>query len=221
VISDVGTRIYDLRDGGWVLLDEWVAHIDRDFAGHGRTELSAELSDISALRVQEPSRQNPHKLSYYVPLHTDRAAVCDEVERRLGALQVRANLIWSIDEPNGVGLLDVLPASAGKLEAIGFLSRLLGYGAREVLFAGDSGNDLSVLVSDLPAVLVANAAEQVRTAAVALAEARGTAASLYVARGGFWDMNGNYSAGVLEGVAHFHPGLIAELQAENGWQDAG
>ncbi len=221
VISDVGTRIYDLRDDDWVLLDEWVAHINRDFAGRDRSELSAELSDLSALRLQEPSKQNPHKISYYVPLHEDRAALCAEVERRLDAMQVRANLIWSVDEPNGVGLLDVLPAGAGKLEAIVFLRRLLGYAEDEVLFAGDSGNDLSVLVSDLPAVLVANAAPEVREEALRAAAERDAAARLYLAGGGFWGMNGNYSAGVLEGVAHFHPGLMKGLMADSGWQDAG
>ncbi|MFZ4666042.1 MAG: haloacid dehalogenase, partial [Prochlorotrichaceae cyanobacterium] len=28
---------------------------------------------------------------------------------------------------------------------------------------------------------------------------------LYLARGGFLGMNGNYSAGILEGIAHYHP----------------
>ena len=29
--------------------------------------------------------------------------------------------------------------------------------------------------------------------------------ALYLAHGGFLGMNGNYSAGILEGVAHYHP----------------
>jgi hypothetical protein len=31
---------------------------------------------------------------------------------------------------------------------------------------------------------------------------------LYLARGGLLEMNGNYSAGILEGVAHYHPELL-------------
>jgi HAD superfamily hydrolase (TIGR01484 family) len=221
VISDVGTRIYDLRRGRWTLLADWVDDIDRDFSGHDRREISGELADLSALRLQEPSRQNPHKISYYVPLHEDRAALCAEMERRLAGMGVRANLVWSVDEPNGVGLLDILPARAGKLEAIVQLSRGLGFGRDEVLFAGDSGNDLPVLVSDVPAVLVANAAEKVRAEAAALSAQRGTRERLYLARGGFWGMNGNYSAGVLEGLAHFHPELMRELAGEGAWQHVG
>jgi hypothetical protein len=32
---------------------------------------------------------------------------------------------------------------------------------------------------------------------------------LYIARGDFQGMNGNYSAGMLEGIAHYHPKTLA------------
>jgi hypothetical protein len=38
-----------------------------------------------------------------------------------------------------------------------------------------------------------------------LASESGHAAQLYIAQGGFLGMNGNYSAGILEGLAHYHP----------------
>ena len=43
--------------------------------------------------------------------------------------------------------------------------------------------------------------EQARAAAAA----NGHAEALYLARGGCLGMNGNYSAGILEGIAHYHP----------------
>jgi hypothetical protein len=75
------------------------------------------------------------------------------------------------------------------------------------LFAGDSGNDLEVLVSPIPSVLVANGHPEVREQALRLAAENGQAAQLYCARGGWSGMNGNYSAGILEGIAHFRPDL--------------
>jgi len=45
----------------------------------------------------------------------------------------------------------------------------------------------------------------VRADAEALAEAAGTQSLLYQARGDFHGMNGYYSAGILEGVAHYLP----------------
>jgi hypothetical protein len=75
------------------------------------------------------------------------------------------------------------------------------------MFAGDSGNDLPVLASNIPSVLVANATGEVREDAVARARNAGNGEFLYLAKGGFLGMNGNYSAGILEGVFHFQPGL--------------
>ena len=213
VISDVGTRIHDLRLGAWRDLPQWERAIDRDWAGCSRAELVRLLQDLSALRLQELAKQNRHKLSYYVPLQADRTALGRELQRRFGERGVAAQLVWSIDEPSGVGLLDILPASAGKLAAIEFLRDQLGFNDNEVLFAGDSGNDLTVMASRLPAVLVANANAEVREQALELARRNGTGDRLYLARGGFLELNGNYAAGILEGVAHFHP-VVAERLAQ-------
>jgi hypothetical protein len=61
------------------------------------------------------------------------------------------------------------------------------------------------LSSALRSILVANATEDVRKEVLQLAASHGTSASLYLAKGEFLGMNGNYSAGILEGIAHFLP----------------
>jgi hypothetical protein len=131
---------------------------------------------------------------------------------RLKQQDVQASLVWSVDEPKGIGLLDVLPGNASKLHAIDFLRQQLGFSLAETVFAGDSGNDLPVLGSVIPAVLVANAAADVRQAAQDLAQLNGAEASLYLASGKNQQKNGNYSAGVLEGVCHFVPAFRESLQ---------
>jgi hypothetical protein len=90
-----------------------------------------------------------------------------------------------------------------------------GFAPENSVFAGDSGNDLPVLSSSLRTVLVANAAEEVREEALHLSATRGTSDSLYLARGDFLGMNGNYSAGILEGVAHFLPETLAWMDGSN------
>jgi hypothetical protein len=57
----------------------------------------------------------------------------------------------------------------------------------------------------IQSVLVANASFDVAEQARNQSLQRGTASALYLAQGGFMGMNGNYSAGILEGVAHYHP----------------
>jgi hypothetical protein len=174
------------------------------------------LLDVTDLQLQEPAKQNLYKSSFYVPLYADTEALENAIRRRLEARGVRANLVWSIDEPSGVGLLDVLPARAGKKHAIFFLMQRNGYALCDTVFAGDSGNDLPVLTSEIPGVLVANASAEVRSEALAQAAAYGHTDALYIARGGFMDMNGNYTAGVLEGVAHYQPEIRNWLMESPG-----
>ena len=208
VISDVGTNIYDLRGGTWQVWSDWQKEIAPDWNGFTHDQLSGLLSDFTPLRLQEVSKQNTFKLSYYFPLHIDQQQLDAEMQHCLQEEHIQASLVWSVDEPAGLGLLDVLPKCATKLHALEFLQAGLGISQNDTLFAGDSGNDLPVLASAIPSVLVANAMASVAADAKAAAEVFGNAQALYFATGDFLGMNGNYSAGILEGVAHYHPELV-------------
>jgi len=218
-ITDVGTRIYTNNDGHWQVWDAWEAEIGPDWNGKRHDELAMLFADLSPLTLQETEKQNIFKLSYYVELDTDRSALLEDMSLRLTYAGVRANLIWSVDELEHVGLLDILPASANKLHAIRFLIDTLHIPASRTLFAGDSGNDLAVLTSGMQSVLVANAAPDVREAAVQAVREGGHRDSLYLAMGSFFDMNGNYAAGVLEGLAHFFPETAAWLRNKDAVTD--
>jgi sucrose-6F-phosphate phosphohydrolase len=208
-IADVGSTIYQVSPAGWLEDVAWRAQIAPDWRGLTYADLVALLAVFPALQLQPPSQQNRHKLSYHVALTEDAQSLMRAVDVRLKEAQIQANLIWSIDEAAGLGLLDVLPARANKLQAIRFLMQQNGFQEGDVLFAGDSGNDLDVLLSSIPAVLVANADPQVKRQV-----AGAHPDTLYLAQGGYLGMNGNYSAGILEGVAHYHPALDAWLRAQ-------
>lgn len=206
VIADVGTTIYHVgSEHDWLRQDDWTHTIAGDWGGRFHEQLATLLADLDALRLQERKLQNEHKLSYYTALRCEREILAAKIHARLGPHAIQARLIWSIDEPAGVGLLDVVPAQASKYHAIEALMRQQEFSARECVFCGDSGNDIEVLASPIPAVLVANSEPSVRELALRLAADGGFSGQLYIARGGFHDMNGNYSAGALEGIAHFFP----------------
>lgn len=205
ILGDVGTRIYHSRQGGWVPDRSWEEHIDPDFNGLSHADLAGMFSDLDALQAQEGRKQGPHKLSYYLDPGIDPQDLIQTMETRLGDAGVRASLIWSIDDLTGNGLLDVVPASATKLGAIRWLMDELEFTEADTVFAGDSGNDLEVLCSTINGVLVANATEDVRREALQRSRQGGTAAALYFARGGYRGLNGNYSAGILEGLVHYKP----------------
>ena len=209
VIGDVGTTIYVVgSDNRWARQQTWETEIAKDWAGRSHADIKSLLSALPALRVQETAKQNAFKLSYYVPLQTDHQALSRLIEKRLEDNGIASRLIWSIDEPAGIGLLDVLPARASKYHAIEALMQSNGHSYADTVFCGDSGNDIEVLASPIPAVLVANSQPQVRELANGLARDGGHADRLFVARGNFMGMNGNYAGGMLEGIAHYHPGTV-------------
>jgi len=204
-LADVGTSIYRWQGGDWRLWESWRQKIGHDWKRYRNHDLRPLLDDIEELALQEETNQHDYKLSYYAVPDLVDSGVLLELRRRLRELRIDFEVVWSVDETSNTGLLDILPASATKLGAVRFLMQELNLGRHHTVFAGDSGNDLDVLTSDIPGVLVANATDAVRDQALREAEARNRAADLYCARGGFLDMNGNYSAGVLEGLVHFHP----------------
>lgn len=204
-ITDVGTRIYQTANKRWQQMADWEAKIDRDWHDRTHADLKGMLTRIRELRLQESSKQNTHKLSYYLPLYCNKDQVIARIEALMSDAGIDVSILWSIDEPNNIGLLDVLPKHATKLHAIEFLQDKLGYTQREVVFAGDSGNDLPVLSSHIQSVLVANASEEIKKAALQLSRHNGHASSLYLATNDESGHNGNYAAGVLQGVFHYSP----------------
>lgn len=211
-IGDVGTTMYEISDGRWKPRQDWEQEIGGDWQGRSREALAEQLADLKALSLQESSKQNRHKLSYYVDLSADAATLVRTVRRRLEAEGLRVSVIWSVDEPNDIGLLDVLPRRATKLHAVRFLAGRTGVSPERVVYAGDSGNDMAVLTSEIRSVLVRNASDSVCRQAERDSLQAGHRDRLYLARGGFMGMNGNYAAGVLEGLTHFVPQTTAWLQ---------
>ncbi|MDD2749763.1 HAD-IIB family hydrolase [Acidithiobacillus sp.] len=212
IIGDVGTSIYTLEEGHWRHWDHWSAEIGPDWGGMTHQDITTELADISAIILQPAEQQGLFKVSYQVDMGINRDILEAELLRRLWGIGVNARLVLSFDEMTDTGLLDILPSSASKLHAIEFLGQQREYPNERTVFAGDSGNDLEVLGSHIHSVLVANAHQGVQEEAIRMAAASDLAGTLYMAHGGFLGMNGNYSAGVLEGLAHYLPETAAWMK---------
>jgi len=214
VIGDVGTSIYSIEDDQWLLWNSWHQEIGVSWQGLTHDALMTLFADLKSLRLQEPEKQNTYKLSYYLEPTNDVQSLLQLMQQRLDQKQIAASVIWSIDETTNTGLLDILPAAATKRHAIEFLMAEQGYGLDNTLFAGDSGNDLPVLTSAIHSVLVANATDEVRQQAVQMATEQRTLDALYLAHGSLLGMNGNYSAGILEGCVHYMPATLAWISEE-------
>ena len=204
-IGDVGTTIYRIINGNWQLSDEWIDEIGQDWKGLNWDGLAGYFEDMQDVRLQEFEKQSPHKLSFYTDQDVDQAHLKEKIRLVLMQKGLRANIIWSVDEISATGLLDIIPARANKFHAIQFLMKQAQFSEDNTVFAGDSGNDLDVLTSGLKAILVKNASDGVRKEALKALSAKHMLHRLYFPEGNFYGMNGNYAAGVLEGLVHFFP----------------
>jgi hypothetical protein len=208
IVGDVGSTIYQFDGDRWKSWQGWSQQIAGDWRGLSAVDLEpwfTDLAEISHLILQEPDQQSRFKLSYYLPLDAEKAALQQYIRLRLEEKNIAASLIYSVDEAKGIGLLDILPAKATKLHAVEFLMHQLDFDHSNTVFAGDSGNDLPLLISAVPSVLVANASDDIIAQSQQQAKELGNLHRLYLAQGGFLGMNGNYSAGILEGIVHYYP----------------
>ena len=204
-IGDVGTTLYRVTNDGWHLSEDWSDEIGKDWRGLSWEGLAECFEDIDDIRLQESEKQTRYKLSFYSDRNIDHQRLINDIRLVLKQKRVRANIIWSVDETGTSGLLDILPPRANKLHAIQFLMQQEQFSEDRTVFAGDSGNDLDVLTSGLQAILVKNAMAEVRKEALKKLSPKHMMNRLYLPEGNFWGLNGNYAAGVIEGLAHYVP----------------
>lgn len=176
VVCAVGTEIYYGRDR--IQDQAWVRRLD---ALWDRELLSETLGDIP-LR-QEPNSQEAGrwKLSYQ---GEDAARHCLEVQARLRRDNLEASVVLSHDY-----YLDVLPPFADKAHAVLHVTEQFEMVINQVLVAGDSANDSSMLtLPGVNAVLVGNHLEEVL-------HLNGHP-SVYTA-------DAHHAAGILEGIDYY------------------
>ncbi len=203
-VTDVGTRIYRSSKDRWQSVSEWDEIIEESMKGFRLQSLKKRLQNVKDLELQEPLKQNIHKLSYYIIPYDSLSKVQTELKKSLEPDDPPVKLVWSRDESSGYGLLDILPACAGKLDAVYYLIKRQGVPTDRVVFAGDSGNDLDILQSEIRGIIVANADPEIKTRARSAVK---DPTRLYIADGRLGNLNGNYSAGVIEGLVHYFPEL--------------
>jgi len=203
VIADVGSTIYKIKNNQWLRLTDWDEQISVDWQYKTQADLVTFFTDFDQIKLQEITKQGLHKLSYYVSLEAELKPIIIKIRSKLKTEKIQANIIWSIDEKAQVGLLDILPLSANKYHAITYLMKNQNFTLDNTIFSGDSGNDLDVLMSPIKSILVANATLEVKQKMKSIMNNNNLVNSIYIAQGDYLKMNGNYSAGILEGIFHY------------------
>ncbi|MHA2936714.1 HAD-IIB family hydrolase [Vibrio sp. RC27] len=205
LIADVGSTIYTREQGTWQKWESWRQTLRQDWNALSPEQIFQRLPQIDGLRLQPPHQQEEFKLSFFVEPTELLPKISELLVETLTELDIASNCIPSINEHENHGLIDILPAKANKLLAIRFLVNTLQLNAEQLLYSGDSGNDMEVLASEYKSVLVANATQEVKELALREAQNHNNSDSLYLAKGDLPGLNGCYAAGIIEGFDHFFP----------------
>lgn len=197
IITDVGSRIWNAIDGQWVSDAAYDSQLHALTEGVSMQQLQRVLEPISGLQLQVPAHQGLHKLSF--ECESQQLERCTQaVQERLERDQLSFSVTASLDPFSNSGLIDLLPKGVNKRFAIDwFCSEESGRKADQVLFCGDSGNDLEVFLSPIPSVVVHNTPASVKQCVVDSIEAGKTPReSIHLAAE-------DSTSGVLEGALHY------------------
>lgn len=149
LVCSVGTEIYygpDFRiDKGWQthISYQWKPEV-----------IKKQLDDLPFLVFQEAEGQRSHKISYYLEDKDDRL---ERVKQTLQDAKLRCQVIYSHGQ-----FLDILPLRASKGKAIEYLRYKYEFSPRQILVAGDSGNDEDMLRGKNRGLVVANHTKELR-----------------------------------------------------------
>lgn len=200
-VGDVGTVLYK-KEGAVVITDDsWSAYIGEN-TPNWDWEKIAEITKNPSARMQEKWKQNTFKLSYYIDDISKSEYVLQTMNKALVRAGVNADVVYSVDPLKNVGLVDILPSIATKVTAVEFLRKRLGLEKDEVVYCGDSGNDILPLTFGYKSIIVANASNEIKDEVTKINSQRGFSDNLYIAKGNH-KYNGNYASGVLEGLEYF------------------
>lgn len=195
IISNVGTMIHSHSNGDWQIEKAYDDLLSQQWHSLRGIQIHNLLTDISYLERQEPEVQFDFKQSYYVDTSVPDSQVVDDVEKALKQHHIQAKVMYSVDQVKKIGLVDVLPARSGKDGALMYLADKFAMRPADVVFAGDSGNDITALSCGAKGILVANAREQVKEILKKVLQEKHLREQVYFSKA-------KYVAGVVEGLKH-------------------
>ena len=111
------------------------------------------LDHLPGLTLQEPEALTPHKISYYYD--PDSARTLREMKRLLRQNFLQATVLLSRNR-----CLDVIPTRASKGHAMRYLAWKWQFDLSQIIAAGDSGNDSSMLSGHIKGIVVANYSDE-------------------------------------------------------------
>lgn len=175
-ITSVGSEIHYGEDMQADL--DWCEHINYQW----QPELVRHaIAKLSGIKLQTAEGQRTHKISYLVD--PAKSPSIEEIQVHLRKYQLQVQAIYSHQE-----FLDILPLRASKGDAVNYCANKWNFSMKNILVAGDSGNDEQMLTSEAKAVVVGNYSAE-------LEKLRGQDHVYFT--------DGNYAQGIVEAIAYY------------------
>jgi len=160
ILSDVGTSIYHHENGQFTPQQKYQQHLSEIVESMPMAELDEAISKLDALTRQEQEKQGPFKLSYYTDASRLKETVA-QVDEKLREHNAPYSMIHSVDPFNGDGLIDLLPSEVSKAHALRWWASFLGKDLEQIIYSGDSGNDMAAFTSGFRTIVVGNASRDI------------------------------------------------------------
>lgn len=196
IICDVGTSIFQRQNSGtFTPVTAYQDYQDQIITSMPLESLRERLQNTSGLRMQEQEKQGRFKLSFYADA-SQLDELVDLIQQILNESDAPYSIIHSVDPFNGDGLIDLLPATVSKAHALKWWSDTFELNPKDIVFAGDSGNDFTALTAGYRTILVGNADRSLSQRVYNYHRELGWNNRLYLA-------HGMATSGVLEGCRWF------------------
>lgn len=199
LIGQVGTTIHTREKRSWILNTTWQNSIKIQTPHWNRDTLNALLASFPELEPQPPKDNNPFKISYFLRNLSRFETVVPQLKKALKKVSLgEAELIASKDFNAQLAYIDILPKGINKRSALDFLCQSLSISQEDILFAGDSENDLSIFLSPYKSIIVANAEKSLKSL---IKKEKGCANHFEAMPLG--KKNGNYASGIIMGLKRY------------------
>ncbi|MFH1357192.1 MAG: HAD-IIB family hydrolase [bacterium] len=178
MITGVGCEIYY---GSQLIPDKaWSKHINYRW---NPNEVKRLMKKVKGLITQKASEQREFKLSYDVAKNNTHLISAKMIKAYLRRNNIHVNVIFSHGKH-----IDILPLRTSKGAALRYFALKWDLPFENLLVAGDSGNDVEMLIGDVKGVVVGNYSPEM--------EKLKEEGNIYFAKG-------HYAAGIVEAINHF------------------
>ena len=197
IVTNVGTTVYVNENGVWKEDPAYRDHMSALAGPVTRERVIDLLKDVEGLELQEPALQSEFKISYYFDDRYQADQLFQMIEAMALSSDMPVSVIVSRDEIRQKGLLDILPKGASKQTALEFLCTSYSFQKHQVVYAGDSGNDIEAFLCGCNAIVLENTPEDVKQYVRQVVDGDDEKQRcIYFSKA-------KYTEGVLEGCVHF------------------